>query len=168
MKTEIGEFLVGAYLEVVLKCNLVNYNVKFPDTGTDGLKELDIIGLDFKKKKAYLCEVTTHLRGVLYKNYDETIRRIEKKFETQRQYASKYLKDFKPEYMFWAPYVPSGLESRLKDKIGNGELQFIINDTYKEKIVELILEIKKDKATKDYGNPAFRMLQILKKIKLIK
>ena len=66
MKTEIGEFLVGAYLTVIEKCDLISYNVKHPEKGIEGLAEFDVIGLNFENKTAYLCEVVTHLNELRY------------------------------------------------------------------------------------------------------
>jgi hypothetical protein len=65
MKTEMGEYLVGAYLKMVKGCDIIDYNVRRPGGGLAGLDELDVMGLDFKNKIAYLCEVTTHLEGLL-------------------------------------------------------------------------------------------------------
>jgi hypothetical protein len=64
MATEMGEYLVGAYLKLVLGCGVVDYNARPPGGGLMGLGELDVIGLDFANERAYLCEVTTHLDGV--------------------------------------------------------------------------------------------------------
>ncbi|MGR3715214.1 MAG: hypothetical protein ACU0B1_00535 [Thermohalobaculum sp.] len=64
MPTEMGEFLVGAYLRLIKLCDVVDYNARPPGGGLDGLGELDVIGLSFKDNKAYLCEVTTHLDGL--------------------------------------------------------------------------------------------------------
>ncbi len=76
MKTEIGEYIVGAYLKVIKNCDFIDYNVRFPGGGLKGLGELDVIGLDFKNKSAYLCEVTTHIRGLLYKDNITTVEKI--------------------------------------------------------------------------------------------
>ena len=64
MPTEIGEYLVGAYLKLVLECSVVDYNARPAGGGIQGLGELDVIGFDFVKRKVYLCEVTTHLDGL--------------------------------------------------------------------------------------------------------
>ena len=72
MSPEIGEKLVGAYLKVIEKCDFISYNVRPPGGGRRGLEELDVVGLKFADKTAFLCEVTTHLRSMLYK---DTMRR---------------------------------------------------------------------------------------------
>ena len=80
MLTDVGEYIVGAYLRLILKGDFVDYNVRRPGGGLQGLDELDVLGLDSRDKRAYLCEVTTHLRGVLYKNNKTTVSRIKNKY----------------------------------------------------------------------------------------
>ena len=65
MPTEMGEYLVGAYLKLVLKCGVVDYNARPPGGSLEGLGEFDVIGFGFASRRAYLCEVTTHLGGLL-------------------------------------------------------------------------------------------------------
>ena len=63
IKTDIGEYIVGAYLKIIKKCDFVDYNVRPPGGGLEGLNELDVVELDFKNEIAYLCEVTTQERS---------------------------------------------------------------------------------------------------------
>ena len=163
MKTEIGEYVVGAYLKIILKCDYVDYNVRPSAGGLEGLGELDVVGIDLKNKKIYLCEVTTYLRGVLYNDYKTTIKKIKEKYERQKSYAVKYLpKHFKKYYMFWSPIVPSGLVEKLKDVKLSG-LEVIANKKYTEHVDALRVIAKKE--LKDFGNPFFRALQILEALR---
>ena len=57
MSAEMGEYLVGAYLQLEEQCDVVSFNVRPPGGGLKGLEELDVIGLNFKTSTAYLCEV---------------------------------------------------------------------------------------------------------------
>ena len=158
MLTDVGEFIVGAYLQLIEECDFIDYNVRPPGGGLKGLNELDVVGLNFNSSTAYVCEVTTHIRGVLYKNNQETVKRIIKKHERQKEYCSKYLTDFKKRrYMFWSPVVPVGYITEHIDKIEN--LEVIINGEYKKRIEQLRLLAKK--TTHDAKNPFFRMLQIM-------
>lgn len=110
MKTNIGEYIVGAYLKIIKYCDFVDYNVRHPGGGLKGLNELDVVGLDFKNKKAYLCEVTTHITGLLYKDNKTTVKRIKNKHKIQKEYAEAHLSSFPVRYyMFW-----SGLLLSLK------------------------------------------------------
>ncbi|BBB97672.1 hypothetical protein M2192_008774 [Bradyrhizobium elkanii USDA 61] len=47
MPTEMGEYLVGAYLKLVLGCSVVDYNARPQGGGLQALGELDVIGFDF-------------------------------------------------------------------------------------------------------------------------
>jgi len=158
MLTDIGEFIVGAYLQLIEECDFIDYNVRPPGGGLKGLGELDIVALNFKTDTAYLCEVTTHIRGVLYKNNHETINRIKKKHERQKEYAKRYLKNFQNHrFMFWSPVVPVGYITENLQKIET--LESVINGEYKKRIEQLRLLAKN--TTHDARNPFFRMLQIM-------
>ena len=162
MLTDVGEYIVGAYLKLKLDCDFVDYNVRPPGGGIKGLSELDVIGLDFKSNTVYLCEVTTHIRGVLYRDNKTSVERIKKKHERQKIYASEHLESFgKVHYMFWSPVVPVGY---ITEHLANIEsLELIINGEYKRRIEEL-----KDLAratTHSTQNPFFRILQILEHLR---
>jgi hypothetical protein len=164
MNTEMGEFLVGAWLKEIKKCDFIQYNARLPEGHLPGLSEVDVIGLDLKNKVAYLCEVTTHLRGVLYGTYQKTMKKIRDKFERDMEYSEKMLKDFPTRhYMLWSPIVPKG---KLTPQLANLERQgveLVVNEKYAERIKELA-EIAHKKAN-DTGNPAFRLLQILEHLR---
>jgi hypothetical protein len=162
IKTEIGEYLVGAYLKIIEECDFIDYNVRPPGGGLKGLNELDVVGLDFKNETAYLCEVTTHIRGVLYKDNKTTIEKIKKKYMRQKEYANKYLPGFlKRHFMFWSPVVPKGYITKELEKIDG--LELVINKKYAQCIDEL--RVKAKELTNDVGNPFFRMLQILEHLR---
>lgn len=157
MLTDIGEFIVGAYLQLKLDCDVVDYNVRPPGGGLQGLEELDVVGLNLKEHKAYLCEVTTHIRGLQYKDNATTADRIRQKHERQIWYGKEFLHNFECVYMFWSPVVPVGyITDRL---ILLPDLQLVINGEYKKRIDEL--RILAANTTHDARNPFFRMLQIL-------
>ena len=158
----MGEYMVGAYLKIIKKCDFVDYNVRPPTGGLEGLQELDVVGLVFKTKTAYLCEVTTHIRGVLYKDNKTTIERIRKKYDGQKRYSRKHLKDFdKVHYMFWSPVVPEGYLTKKLKRFR--KLECIYNEKYTECINELRQKAKK--MTNDVGNPFFHILQIVEHLR---
>lgn len=162
MKTDIGEYIVGAYLKIIKVCDVIDYNVRVPGGGLEGLNEIDVVGLDFKNKTAYLCEVTTHIRGTLYQNNTATVKRIQKKYERQQRYAERFLTPFpNRHYMFWSPVVPKGfITNRLQQIRG---LELIINKAYTQCIEELRVHARN--TTHDTNNPFFRVLQILEHLK---
>jgi hypothetical protein len=156
--TGMGEYIVGAWLKLVIKCDIVDYNLRSP---FKGLNELNVLGLDFKNKAAYLCEVNTHLEGLQYKNTNLAIEKIGNKYFDMRRYANESLAEFPNRHiMFWAPLVASGVESVLKELKG---LELVINGDYSAN-VRTLLEMAK-KGTEDTGNPAFRVFQILSHMK---
>ena len=159
MKTEMGEYIVGAYLKLVKECDFVEYNVRRPGGKLAGLNELDVMGLDFKNKTAYLCEVTTHLDGLKYQSGKRTtIESVRNKYAQLREYADTHLPRVFPKrhFMFWSPVVSAGIEMELKEIDG---LELVINKDYTA-YVRLLQELAK-KGTYDTGNPTFRVLQIL-------
>jgi hypothetical protein len=156
MNTEMGEYLVGAYLRLIKKCDVVDYNVRPPGGKLQGLNELDVVGLDFKKKLAYVCEVTTHIRGAR----PTVVGRMRRKSRHQREYARKYLQGFSPKFMFWSPIVPRGIESELKKLRG---LELVVNCEFAQCVKEL--EERAKKWTHDTNNPVFRTLQILARLR---
>ena len=163
METEIGEYLVGAYLKMIVGCQFIDYKVRPPGGGQDGLKELDVIGFDFSNKTVYLCEVTTHILGALYgSGADETAKRIIKKHEFQKSYANQYLTGFPSlKFQFWSPYVPVGKITKALDAVPS--LELIMNETYTARVSEL--RSKARNLSYDTGNPVFRTLQILEHLR---
>ncbi|MFA5629330.1 MAG: hypothetical protein WC958_03645 [Dehalococcoidales bacterium] len=158
MTTEIGEYMVGACLKLLdeFQCDFVEYNIRRPGGKLAGLKEIDVIGLKLKDKEAYLCEVTTHLGGLLYVNNTNSIKRINDKFNNLRDYAEKYLSEYKPRFMLWSPKVSASVANELEKIDG---LELVINGRYTSYI--RLLEDEARKGTHDTGNPVFRVLQIL-------
>jgi hypothetical protein len=149
-----GEYLVGAYLQLEEKCDFVTYNVRPPGGGQEGLREFDVLGLNFKSNTAYLCEVTTHIRGLHRKLVD----RVKDKHNRQKDYANKHLKNFKKViFQFWSPVVPVGYRTKGLAQIKG--LELIINGEYKAR-VDRLRELAKE-CTYDACNPEFRVLQIL-------
>jgi len=162
MLTDIGEFIVGAHLQLVEGCDFIDYNVRPPGGGLAGLGELDVIGLSFGSHTAYLCEVTTHIRGLQYKNNKETVRRITQKHQRQREYAKKYLKNFENhKFMFWSPVVPVGFVTEHLSLIET--LELVINGEYKRRVEQL--RKLATETTHDARNPFFRMLQIMEHLR---
>jgi hypothetical protein len=120
MPTEMGEYVVGAYLKLCCGCDFVQYNVRPSEGGLAGLAEIDVVGLDLANNTAYLCEATTHLGGIGYGySYEDTAARIKAKYKRLQEYAGKSLHKFSNiKYMFWSPCVPKGrlLEMLRKNK----------------------------------------------------
>lgn len=156
--TEVGEFVVGAFLKLECGCDVVDYNVRPSGGGMNGLGELDVVGYDFRNGRAFLCEVTTHIGGLLIGTNQQTIKKIREKHERQKAYASAFLGRFDEiRYQFWSPCVPKGfLTERLAEIEG---LELVINGKYKAAVEALRKRARVEKH--DAVNPFFRTLQIL-------
>jgi len=166
---DAGELFVGAYLEIIEKCDVVDYNVRTKDGGIEGLGELDVIGLKFNdngKSTVYLCEVATHILGLHYGSNKDSVEKVQDKYKRQKKYAEKYLKNFdNHKYMFWSPRVPKGYMTEEFEKM-KAEIDFVINEKYTKKFDELINVAKAQ--TQDRGNIFFRVLQIQTHLRKIK
>ena len=164
MRTEIGEYVVGAWLKVVKKCSFIDYNVRPPIKGLEGLGEFDVVGLDLKNKKVFICEVVTHLNGMGYKDLETTVKKVEDKFMRQQKYAKGYLpNDFDVRYMLWSPIVTPKYLAEIEKIAKKEELELVINSSYSTKIDEIKTAIKGE--TKDFGNPFIRVIQIFEALK---
>lgn len=161
---DIGESLVGSYFKYVLDCKIVVYNC-YPDK--EG--EIDVVALSPDGVKVYLCEVATHLRGLLYgKNYASTLDRIVHKIKRAASFAATHFPDRQPVFMLWSPVVSRGLSRSLTSLRENPQTtgiatEFIFNREYSKRIRSL-----KDMARvniKTTDEPAFRLLQILENMR---
>ncbi len=161
--TEMGEFLVGAWLRVVQKCDFVQYNARLPERGLPGLGEVDVVGLDLKNKTAYLCGVVTHLRGLGYVDYPTTMKKLRAKLDRDKLFANRVLKDFLTcRFMLWSPVVPEGKLTAQLVELEKEGMELVINGEYAERLEEL--KKSAEEMENDTGNPAFRLLQILEHV----
>ncbi len=178
---QLGEQLVGAYHKLVNNCEIVSYNQRSRLEGDQ--MEVDVLAINSNKgtQTVYVCEVITHLHGMRYSGspstddweaygnemYQHTLERVLRKFSADHRYVARVF-DEADEYIFqlWSPVVPEGqltdgldeLERRFEERVEE-ELDLIINRAYSKRIGELRALASLDK--KDYGEPAFRFLQIL-------
>ncbi|MCB9158909.1 MAG: hypothetical protein H6644_03470 [Caldilineaceae bacterium] len=163
MNTTMGEYATGAYLKLILECDVVDYNVRPPGGGLEGLAEFDVVGLRFTDSTAFMCEVTTHLHGVSHaRGNRQMVESITSKHMRQQQYAEKHLHHFDSvRFMYWAPVVSRGYITEQLAQIDS--LELVINGAYKQRIEELRTLAKQ--TAHDTGNPFFRTLQILERLR---
>jgi len=166
---EMGEYLVGAWLKLCCDCEIIVYNQKLSPKGVK-MNEVDVIGIAPNRKKAFFCEVGTHLGGLLYAGGNEgTARKVEEKFKASIKYASKMFPEFQIQHMLWAPYVPQGiltsLLSKMQTRLQNAgvDVQLIINSEYTDRVSQLRALAKGD--TRDRGEPFYRALQIIENLR---
>jgi hypothetical protein len=166
---EMGEYLVGAWLKLCADCEIIVYDQKLNPKGVE-MNEVDVVGIDLHSKKAYLCEVATHLSGLQYTGGNKvTAERLEKKFKVAIKYASRALSEYQVQFMFWAPYVPTGIltgllsEMQTYFKSDGTDVQLVINEDYTKRVNQLRELARKD--TRDRGEPFYRALQIIEHLR---
>jgi hypothetical protein len=160
MPTESGEYIVGAYLQHFHDCDIVLYNERQKGGKLAGLSELDVVGLNLVKREAFLCEVTTHILGMLIKTAPFTVAKVKSKHAAQRAYAKVRLPNFTVRYMLWSPVVTNKKVIAALNEIEG--LEIIINGLYKQRVMQLHDVAKQ---THEMGNPFMRTLQILQHLR---
>lgn len=184
-ETQLGEHLVGAYHKLITDCEVVSYNQRSKTEGEQ--MEIDVIGINSKgdEQVIYTCEVITHLHGTIYPGspssdrwaefgndgYQYTLEKLWKKFVADHAYVTEVFDDAN-KYIFqlWVPVLPRGYLTDGLDQLAvefekgyDHTIELVINEEYTERVNELRELAAKDK--KDYGEPAFRFLQILKHLR---
>ena len=150
--------------EEIKNCDFTQYDARLAESHLTGLNEVDVIGLELKIKFAYLCEVTTHVRGALYGTYQESIDKIRMKFERDKISPIRYSKTFLPATTcFWSLVVPEGKLTVLLHELEGKDVELVINEKYAERIEEL-KKVAREKKN-NTGNAAFRLLQILEHVR---
>lgn len=82
----IGKELVASYLEHLKGCDFIQKNLYTPDTQG----EIDVVGINLKKKKVYVCEVAIHLvTGLRYtkERQPNNVKKLTEKFSRDIEYA---------------------------------------------------------------------------------
>ena len=166
----IGEEIVSAYLEHIKNCEFIQKNLYTPDVQG----EIDVVGIDLKKKELYICEVAIHLTtGLQYvKNRQpNNVGKLVEKFSKDIEYANKYFKDYKKNFMFWSPIVKNQsqrakhnqmedvrqIKAKLKEKYGI-EVELVINERFRSCLIELREYASKE--TKELKSPILRLMQV--------
>lgn len=159
----IEEF-VGEYLRIVKECDFIKYNEKFTVKTEDshkqkGMSEVDVIGINLKKRIIFVCEVSAQMEGI-YDTYPAKLdyRNKNNKFAKNQRYIEEHFKDFEPKtvkHMFWCPI----LKEKQKEKFTlPNYVELIDGQKFLDKINELKEILAKSK--KDYASPVIRFLQI--------
>lgn len=162
---EMGESLVASYFKYVEGIRMVVHNAPFDQ----GQGELDLIVIDPQGLRVFICEVVTHIEGMLYGNgSQDTITKVRDKLNRARQFAASQFNGWQCELMVWSPVVPKGLASKLLDLeaelVGQQTpVTMVINGRFTERIERLRLVARNNSSATD--EPAFRMMQILERLR---
>lgn len=171
----VSEEICGEYLKCILKCDFIQYNINNPDTQG----EIDVIGINLKEKKIYICEVAAHTQGLLYVGKDkkpDDYNRFYSKFQKNIDYVKKYFTEYTIIIpMLWSPVVkisrPEAYNTfselqRLKkdiDSVYQLNLELIINEKFEFALSELRFHALKQ--TAHFPSPIMRMFQIEEHLK---
>lgn len=174
----IGEELVGAWLHLCEGCDFVTYSQRHPK----GQGEIDVLAFKMADRRAYVCQVTTHLRGMLYsggakpessdkagRSYDQTVQKVHDKWQRDIEYARECLDGFHVQLMLWTPRAsdehvvkPLTVRATELEESHPVRISILANAEYSLRVVQL-QEVAK-KTTRETGNSAFRLLQILARL----
>jgi hypothetical protein len=162
---DIGESIVGAYMRYIRECEVVVYNTFLRDRQG----EIDVVALKTgSPRKVWLCEVTTHIGGMLYagsRGGDRTISKLRDKLRRAREFADVTFPGDTLRFEIWSPRVAEGkLTDAFESLEGEAEAQgmdlgFVVNGDYTERIRELTDHAGRNSSAT--SEPAYRMLQVL-------
>lgn len=166
----VGERLVGDYLRISKNCDFIDYNVYT----RDAQGEIDVVGIDNKTRKVYICEVAIHLTtGLQYtKNKrPDTCERLIAKFTKDIEYAERYFVGYEKEFTLWSPIVKDS-----KGKIEYNQLdhlnrmvqeiqirkQVVVQLMINQNFHQAFMELKRYAAatSEELKSPVLRLLQI--------
>jgi Holliday junction resolvase-like predicted endonuclease len=166
----VGEQLVSSYLRYVRGCEFTQTNLYT----VEAHGEIDVIGINLRKKKVYICEVAIHLTTGLKYVKDKRSNNIQKltdKFSRDIEYATKYFSEYERHFMLWSPIVKDSqgraqynqlghliaVKANIKEKYGV-ELECIINEAFHSCLKELRRFAAAQ--TSELQCPLLRLLQI--------
>ena len=172
-----GEEIAGLYLKIHFGCEFVEYNLQTPDVQG----EIDVVGINVRDRKLYVCEAATHLTtGMLYvnpkNNQSDNVNRFVKKFLKDITYAEKYFQELTRIFMLWSPIVKNPSDSvkhhqtrdtqeiakQIKEKTGV-DLVLVINDEY-QRCLDTLREYAA-RESKELKSPILRLMQIEERLK---
>ncbi|MBI4878876.1 MAG: hypothetical protein HY812_04340 [Planctomycetes bacterium] len=169
----VGEEMVGAYLQAVKGCEFVAYNV--PTRDIQG--EIDVVGINMRTRTVHLCEVAVHLEtGLLYVKGGQAnnVPKLVAKFTKDVAYARRYFRGYKKVFMLWSPIVrgadPRAKHNQLRDvedvkravRKMRVSLEVIMNADFKKAMDEMKAVALKE--TKEMKSPVMRLFQLETKL----
>jgi hypothetical protein len=137
----LGEEICGEYLQHIMTCEFLAYNVINPDAQG----EIDVIGIKLEKKIVYVCEVAVHTGGLQYvtEKRPDDYNRFKAKLDKDIQYAQKYFDAYTIIPMIWSPIVRiSGNAAKYNTLTELERVRSYIKDTYNLDL-QLIINLRK-------------------------
>lgn len=166
----VGEQLVSSYLRYVRSCEFIQTNLYT----VEAQGEIDVVGINLKEKKVYVCEVAIHLTTGLQYVKDKRPNNIQKltdKFSRDIEYATKYFSEYERHFMLWSPIVKDSqgqaqynqlghlavVKANIQEKYGVA-LECIVNEAFHSSLKELRQFAAAQ--TSELQCPLLRLLQI--------
>jgi len=124
MPTDIGEHLVGAYLELACGCNVISYDHAL--VGEQG--DIDVLGLDLENQSAYAVEVKTHLGGLGGYGGQPGDKLRQQVLRSQRFLETGFPK-WTHKYSIWSPHVTPKMFAQVERAIVDlPPVDLVVND----------------------------------------
>lgn len=166
----VGEQIVASYLRYIRRCDFIQTNLYT----VDAQGEIDVVGINLKEKRVYVCEVAVHLTtGLQYvrNKRPNNVQKLTEKFSRDIEYARKYLSEYEPHYMLWSPIVKNSKGDPTYNQMGHlAEIAAQLRSKYKvqlecvvnEKFHACLKELREFARTQtaELQCPLLRLLQI--------
>ncbi len=165
----VGEQLVASYLQYIRECEFTQMNLYT----VDSQGEIDVVGINLKEKKVYVCEVAIHLTTGLQYVKDKrpnNVQKLTEKFSRDIAYANKYFTDYEKHFMLWSPIVKgrdndqynqighiSEIQANIQESFGV-KIEFVGNEVF-QKYLQQMRSFARSK-TADLKCPVMRLMQI--------
>jgi hypothetical protein len=166
----IGEQIVASYLRYKRGCEFIQTNLYT----VDSQGEIDVVGMNLKEKKVYVCEVAVHLSTGLQYTKDKrpnNIQKLTEKFSRDIEYARTYFPEYEREFMLWSPIVKLRGGNATYDQIGHLRsvdetiqqqygvaIEFVVNERFQNCLNEL-REFSR-RQTAELKCPVMRLFQV--------
>jgi hypothetical protein len=174
---DINELLVSAYLEHVLGCDMVETHAYIGERADC----IDVIGVNTRQWKVYVCEVENHLLSSKTVVGQSTANHVDKcvtKFRHITRYSNQRYEGFEKSYMLWTPVIAEHNHEFVRNpnndlneivtlvKIECGvELEVIANEKFNFCLKELRYAVGNTK--KLFHSPVLRFIQMEEQLKAL-
>jgi hypothetical protein len=165
----LGEQICGDWLRHVKGCDFVQFNVR--TVAVQG--EIDVLGIDMRKRQVFACEVAVHLRtGLRYTGAGRgNVQVLTAKFRKDIAYLHEAFPGHEKQLMLWSPVVKSPREGAKDNQAADVRevvesiarehgltIDAVINEKFRAAL-DSLREIAR-KETKELDSPVMRFLQI--------
>lgn len=166
----VGEQLVSSYLRYIKKCDFIQTNLYTVDVQG----EIDVVGINLKEHKVYVCEVAIHLTTGLQYVKDKrpnNVNKLVEKFKRDITYARNYLREYQHHFMLWSPIVKDSRGNPQYNQLGHltevkrqifeakqVQLECVVNEAFYAALREL--REYASRQTSELQCPLMRLLQI--------